>query len=638
MCGFVGVFFDQPGVVPKAADIAAMRDLLVHRGPDMAGARLGPGYGLGFRRLAILDLREEANQPMKAPDAPVWLVFNGEIYNHVALRRRLEALGHQFRTTCDTEVLLHAYLQWEEACVDHLEGMYTFAIRDERRDRTVLARDPVGIKPLYVTRVTSGQDGPAWLVASEAKAFAAWPGFRLRFDPTTLPELLAYRYTAGDRTPLMGVRRLLPGHLAVIEGGQLRTRRFFDPRDSWCDAEPTGGTFKERMAALEGVLKEAVGGELESDVPLGTQLSGGIDSGVVTAMAAQARQTPIRTFTVFFGGSVADERPEARQVARRYGAAVREIELRSDRFAELLPELVWHLDEPMNHPNSAAVYSLCKEAKRDVTVLLSGDGPDELLGGYQRYGTILRALAVSNRVPGVMRDAFRRLPRLWLEGRGEVLERAVRGDREELLLQSSAYVMPGELAALGVVGDSVGDYRRQSLASARGSSLRRMLLLDIETYLESVLMRQDKMAMAASVETRVPYLERRVIEACGRLPDEDRRQGRVGKWILRHIAQQYLGTPVTPKASKVGFAVPLNQWLRQDPGLVSRLAAISAGTAPIAAYVPEALVAAVTSGLAAQRRLETELAWMLVSLDIYLEVLASAPARAERVRRLQPAM
>ncbi len=635
MCGFVGVFFDQPDQVPSAADIDAMRDLLVHRGPDMAGSRLGPGYGLGFRRLAILDLREEANQPMKAPDVPVWLVFNGEIYNHRALRRRLEALGHQFRTSCDTEVLLHSYLQWGEACVDHLEGMYTFAIRDERSSRTVVARDPVGIKPLYLARAGGGQAGPCWLVASEAKAFAAWPGFQLRFDPTALPELLAYRFTAGERTALMDVHRLLPGHLAVIEAGQVRTRRFFDPRASWCDSELTGGTFEDRMTDLNQLLQQAVTGELESDVPLGTQLSGGIDSGVITAMAAQARDTPIRTFTVHFRGNVADERPEAREVAKQYGTEIHEIELEPTRFIELLPELTWHLDEPMNHPNSAAVYSLCKHAKKDVTVLLSGDGPDELLGGYGRYGTVLRTLAVSDRVPAAFQSVFRRLPRLKWQGRGAPLERALRSGHDELLLQSSAYVMPWELAALGMSGDAIGDFRRQSLATARGSDLRRMLLLDIETYLEAVLMRQDKMAMAASVETRVPYLERRVIEACGRLPDEDRRHGRVGKWILRHIAKQHLGREVTPKSAKVGFAVPVSQWLREDPQISARLRDIASGTAAVAAHVPKRLVNAAISGLAAGRTMETDLSWMLVSIDLYMQTLADAPRRVEQVRAAQ---
>ncbi len=630
MCGFVGVFFDDHGVVPDKAPLAAMRDLLEHRGPDMAGLRVGDGYGLGFRRLSILDLRPEANQPMRAPDADVWITFNGEIYNHNELRDRLVSMGHTFATTCDTEVLLHAYLQWGQGCVDHLEGMYGFAIRDERDGTTVIARDPVGIKPLYYARMPKeGPHGGAggWLVASESKAFAAWPGFELRFDPESLAELLAFRFVAGESSPMLGVKRILPGHVGVLRDGRWTFRRFFDVRDTWCAPGHVGGTFEERARDLEAVIAEAVKAELQSDVPLGTQLSGGVDSGLVTALAAQARDEAIKTFTVFFRGETSDERPEARKVSDRYGTERRELELVADRFVDMLPELTWHLDEPLNHPNSAAVYSLCKRAKDEVTVLLSGDGPDELLGGYERYGTALRALSVSDKVPGAVRRGLAALPRFGLQGRGEPLERALRGDADTLMLTSSAFVMPFELADMGVAGDAIGGYRRKSLATATGSPLKKMLIVDIETYMEAVLGRQDKMAMAASVETRVPYLERRVIEAVGPLSDEDRRHGRTGKWILRNIASRHLDRPVVPDERKVGFAVPLRHWLQEDPRLTTRLDAVRSGQARVAAYVPEKLVATMTEGLAAGRRMETELAWMLVSLDLYLEALASGKER-----------
>jgi len=631
MCGFVGVFPTSRARWVDPRVVVAMRDLMSHRGPDMADVRVGEGFGLGFRRLAILDLSEAANQPMTDASGRVHLVFNGEIYNHHALRDRLGARGHTFRTRCDTEALLAAYLEWGSACVTELEGMFAFVVHDERDGTTFVARDAVGIKPLYLTRVSPDGGDDAWLIASESKSFFGHPAFRTSLDASSLGELFAFRFVAGDKTPMEGVVRLLPGHSATLRGGELTIRRWYDVRHA---AGQRGDA--PDPTSFSALVEAAVHGELESDVPLGTQLSGGVDSGVVTALAARGSARPVQTFTVYFEGGAkeGDERAGARRVAQRVGAEVHEIALDARRFSAELGELTWHLDEPMNHPNSVAVFGLCREAKRHATVLLSGDGPDELLAGYDRHGSTLRMLQIARCVPHAIRRATDWLPPLGLRRRGELLESALRDSPEELLLLSSAYGSPRRLRALGLEQDCVGPYRRESLATATGSPLARMLIVDIECYLGAVLLRQDKMSMAASVETRVPYLERRVIDACVAMPDRHKRRGPVGKRILRDIAVGLLGDSLQTAGPKIGFGVPLGAWLREDPLLAARLDSCRRGAAQVCRHVPRALVDHALAGLAIGGREETELAWMLVSLDHYVDMLAGAPERGRQARRV----
>lgn len=633
MCGFVAVWFDDAELVPNPVDVTRSRDLLWHRGPDMAGLLVGNGFGLGFRRLAILDLTGAANQPMSDPSGQFHLLFNGEIYNFAALRTELESLGHSFATNSDTEVVLHAWMQWGQASVDRLRGMFAFLVVDEKQGELWLARDHVGIKPLYYSRLPAGGPG-GWIFASEAKAFAGWPGMQLAFDESTLPELLAYRYVTGERSTMRGVKRVLPGHVGLLsralpDGSAIRWSKWFDARDAWRPAEPL--TLDAAADRLWDALGPVVASELMSDVPLGSQLSGGIDSGVLTLLAARKMSLPIHAFTVYMDSpTVPDERTEARQRATLAGALLHEVALGEQEFSGRLAELSWHHDEPIDHPNSVALFALCREAKPSVTVLVSGQGADELLGGYERHPSALRQLWVSRRVPNVLRDLSKLLPTGLTHGRGEMLERAIRLDGDELLLASSAVVPPFLLGTLGIDGDAIGDFRRQSLRRSPGSALERLLFYDLETYLASILHRDDRMSMAASIESRVPYLQRGFMEAAIGLPPDCKlptRSGRpvgAGKLAMRRIAQRLWEEPLRKRSPKVGFAVPVEHWL-SEPTLHGRLQDIWAGRALASQYLPSQLRQFAQKGVAQNVRVATQLAWIALSLDMHLEALRRPP-------------
>ena len=569
MCGIAGFassFALAPDAHPRAA---AMRDVLTHRGPDEAGLHVDTHAALAHRRLSIVDLKT-GQQPLSNEDGSVWVVFNGEIYNHATVRGELEGRGHRYRTRSDTETIVHAYEEWGDECVHRFRGMFAFAIWDAPRRRLLLARDRLGVKPLYWTRHRD-----LLLFGSEIKAIFASDLVRPEARASMLPEYFATRSTAGADTLFNGISRLPPGHRLVFERGKVHVSRYWDI--------PTGTAPKvtdTRDAAdrFRDLFTESVKLRLMSDVPLGVFLSGGLDSSAIAATMARLVARPIETFSVAFKKRAFSELNYAREVSTAIGAHAHEVVIDGDDFFTALPRLVWHEDEPIAHPSSVPLYFVSSLAKKHVTVVLTGEGSDELLAGYGRYPRILwnwRAGRVyDSAVPGPLRSAVaeRLLPKLpprvaRFAGRSFLgLDRSPASmafdsfasirlsEQRSLLSRGFKYAATTERA----YGPSLAYFRTPPAGS---TLLDRLLYADMKTYLVELLMKQDQMSMAASIESRVPFLDHELVEFASTLPDACKLSGLTTKRVLREAMKTMLPASILSRP-KMGFPVPLGAWLR----------------------------------------------------------------------------
>jgi asparagine synthase (glutamine-hydrolysing) len=560
MCGICGLY--SPSGVPSAAAVDAMRARIRHRGPDQGSTDAYGACVLGHQRLRVIDL-EQGFQPVASELGDVVAVFNGELYNFPELRRELTAAGHEVRGTGDTAVIPHLYEEHGPAFVERLEGMFALALWDAPRGRLVLARDRLGKKPLVWTRLP---DGPL-AFASELKALLALPEVPREPDLAALDAYLALQYVPGERTGLRAIRRLLPGHVLVAEGGSERVERFWEPR-----LEEGPSADSEWLELVRETVTGAVRRRLVADVPLGALLSGGIDSAVVVALMAQASTEPVRTFTVGFPDAAYDEREHARAVAERYGTRHTEIVLEPDA-ATTLPRLAEAFDEPLGDEAALPLFLVCGAARGEVTVALVGDGGDESFAGYERYA----AMGLAERVPGPAAAAGSRLLRTLPSGREERRSRAFRAAR---LLEAAATpraerygrlmeVFPLETrgglwtdAAKAEVGPLLSPGFLLGQPHARG--IAGLQLLDVETYLPGDLLpKADIASMAHSLELRSPLLDHRVVELGLSLPDRLKLSGREGKQALRRAFAGDLPPSVAARG-KSGFGVPLARWFRED--------------------------------------------------------------------------
>jgi asparagine synthase (glutamine-hydrolysing) len=565
MCGIVGLVNLNPAEPVDELVVKRMRDTLRHRGPDGEGLWVEGGIGLGHRRLAIVD-PAGGHQPMTNEDQSCWIVLNGEIYNHAALRPGLEARGHRYSTRSDTETILHAYEEERERCVERLQGMFAFALWDRRRGQLLLARDRLGIKPLYYA-VTDTQ----LIFASEIKAILATGGLEPKFNTSILPEFLATRFTAGEETFLVGVRKLLPGRTLVwsFDGG-LRQRRYWRVP---LETEELPAGFKECAAEIRAQLEAAVRSHLMSDVPLGLFLSGGVDSTALAGLMAPMLREPVRTFSVGFEEREANELAYARLAARAIGAEHREVVMSPEAFFGALPRLVWHEDEPIAFTSSVPLYFVSRLAREHVKVVLTGEGADELFLGYNRYrvtawnermGRAYRAvmprpirdavMRVASALPGRVRRYTERTfltlrpgPRSLFYENFSVFSTA----RQEDLLADN-----GWLAAHDPYAEGLRYY-----AEGAGDPLERMSRADLQTYLVELLMKQDQMSMAASVESRVPFLDHAFVEHAMAIPARFKLRGWETKAVLREAVRDVVPRPILERR-KMGFPVPVGRWLR----------------------------------------------------------------------------
>ncbi len=569
MCGIAGfVSCVQLGSDARERAIR-MRDVITHRGPDEAGLHLDIRAVLAHRRLSIVDLKS-GQQPLSNEDGSVWVVFNGEIYNHAELRPELEARGHRYRTKSDTETIVHAYEEWGDDCVHRFRGMFAFAIWDARRHRLLLVRDRLGVKPLYWTRHRD-----LLIFGSEIKAILASGFVQPEARLSALPEYLATRSTSGAETLFTGIHRLPPGHRLIFERGEARVTQYWDIP---AGAVPKMRNTRDVIRRFRDLFTESVKLRLMSDVPLGVFLSGGLDSSAIAATMAPMVGRPIETFSVAFKERAFSELTYAREVSTAIGARAHEVVIDDRDYFGALPKLVWHEDEPIAHPSSVPLYFVSAMAKQHVTVVLTGEGSDELLAGYGRYPRILwnwRAGRIyDTAVPGHLRSAIAehlvpKLPPRLARFAGRSFLGADRSP-ESMVFDSFAQVRLCEQRAL--LSD---DFRKLVTPKrAYGASLAyfltppdsatlldRVLYTDMKTYLVELLMKQDQMSMAASIESRVPFLDHKLVEFAAALPEAWKLSGLTTKRVLRESMKTMLPASILNRP-KMGFPVPLGSWLR----------------------------------------------------------------------------
>jgi asparagine synthase (glutamine-hydrolysing) len=570
MCGIAGIAFSEKS--RRRIDESVLRrmsDAIHHRGPDDAGIFVSENIGLAHRRLAIVDV-SAGFQPMTNEDDSLQIVFNGEIYNHADFRDQLVENGHVYKTHCDTETILHLYEEHGASCVEFLRGMFAFAIWDSTKKELLLARDRLGVKPLYYVADENG----SLFFASEIKAlFEA--GIKPEINFAALPDQMANHGTTGEETLFRNVKRLLPGHFLIWKNGAHSIKKFWD-----VSFQPKIAVKNERDLVEEWreLFRKSVELRLMADVPLGMFLSGGIDSSAIAAEMATLVKEPIKTFSVAFAEREANELEYARLVSRKFKTDHHEITVSPREFFDVLPKLVWHEDEPIGFLASVPLYFVSKLAQQHVKVVLTGEGSDELLGGYGRYRKTLLNLAFGENYESF---APRRLRSAVQSGIG-TLPVAVKNklsrtflnlpsDLENLYFDNFA-VFPRKMQERLLSEETkarifetnpysnLQDYLSETDAA---SLLDKLLYADTKTYLHELLMKQDQMSMAASIESRVPFLDHKLVEFTARLPEKFKIRGKTTKWILREAMRGVLPEEILTR-KKMGFPVPFGNWLRGE--------------------------------------------------------------------------
>jgi asparagine synthase (glutamine-hydrolysing) len=571
MCGIAGlVAFDRLHLDDRER-VTRMRDVLAHRGPDDAGVFSDERAALAHRRLSIVDLAG-GHQPLANETDTVWIAFNGEIYNHGAVRAELESRGHQYKTRSDTETIVHAYEQWGDDVVNHLRGMFAFAVWDAARRRLLLARDRLGVKPLYWA-IAQGR----LLFASEIKGILESGLVRPEANEQALPELLGTRYLSGTETLFKGIHRLQPGHTLIWEKGTVVIHRYWDIPVGRRSAELAPLSDAALVARFRELLEESVRIRLMADVPLGMFLSGGLDSSAIAALMARLIDRPVQTFSVAFKQRAFSELDYARQVSTAIKADAHEIVIDDEDFFGALPRLIWHEDEPLAHPSSVPLYFVSALAREHVKVVLTGEGSDELLAGYGKYPRALanwKAGGAYGVVPAALRAwiADRVVPKL----PGPVGRYAKRSflamsrtpeamffdNFAAIGLQRQGALLAPSFAELATPERAYGP-SRAFFDAPNGSSttLDRLLYADMKTYLVELLMKQDQMSMAASIESRVPFLDHQLVEFAAGLPARMKLRGLTTKWVLREAVRDLL-PPAILTRKKMGFPVPFGDWIQ----------------------------------------------------------------------------
>ena len=620
MCGIAG-YIGLAAPAHVTLGLKRMADAVAHRGPDDQGffeseIRAGGRVGLAHRRLAIIDLTQ-GGQPLGNEDGTIQIVFNGEIYNFAALRQELESAGHVFRTHSDTETIVHAYEQWGDACVDRLLGMFAFALWDGPRQRLLLARDRFGKKPLFLM----AHHG-LLLFASEIKSLLAFPGVQPRFNERSLIPYLVYRYVPGPATMFEGIRKLMPGTVAVVEGGVLAERGFYTSPDALPMNPGPGSGPGDSVKAFLDLLDDAVRMRMVADVPFGAFLSGGLDSSAIVALMARHASGRVKTFSVGFAEARYSELNYARVVAKAFDTDHHEVQVSQADIVEQLPALVRFRDAPLSEPSDVPVYLLARAAQREVKMVLTGEGADEMLGGYPKH-VFERFSAGYLRLPARLRDSALRPLAQALPFDFQRAKTAV----ASMGLADFSQRMPRWFGALGLsqVGQLLapGAWKPANLAehlpvlhaAAGNSALRSILHFDQTHWLpDNLLERGDRMTMAASIEARMPFMDHRLLALVSALPDHCRVRGIQTKWILREAMKQLVPGPILTRR-KVGFRVPVNEWFRSSMKSFVMDALASPMSRVRRYFDAECLDALLVQHMSGRQNHE-KLIWALVNLEV----------------------
>jgi asparagine synthase (glutamine-hydrolysing) len=568
MCGICGKLSFDPAATVSPALIKSMADTISHRGPDDDGYFISGPVGLGFRRLSIIDL-SGGHQPLSNEDGSIQIVFNGEIYNYQELRQFLLGRGHIFRTHSDTETIVHLYEELGEACVEKLRGMFAFAIWDGKSRSLFLARDRVGIKPLYYSQTPN-----AVIFASEIKAIIADPEVKAEVRTSMIDRFLTFDYIPGEETLFKNIYKLAPGHSLSFRAGKSYKRQYWD-----LHFEPSPSTLRHAKSRLLDLLEESVSLHMISDVPVGFLLSGGVDSTAMLALAKGKTSYPLSSYTIGFSDpQMPDERPYALLAAQKFGSEHHETTIDANQFVDFLPKYIWHMEEPVCEPPAVALYYVSRLAKDFVKVLISGEGGDEAFAGYSNYRTLL-SLERLKRLPTPLRQllstTFSMLTRFAMPG-----AHAKSAHFLHARLEDSYYSRTSDPTrffnchwqqfyssdfARGV------DKRLSSHAATkhlrnghRAGPLGKMLYVDTKTWLpDDLLVKADKMTMANSIELRVPLLDHRILEFAASLPQDFKVRGFTTKYIAKKTLNGCVPREIL-RRKKAGFPVPYEQWLRRD--------------------------------------------------------------------------
>ncbi|MCA1615398.1 MAG: asparagine synthase (glutamine-hydrolyzing) [Acidobacteria bacterium] len=654
MCGINGIAYSaRAGREVDASLLALMRDVITHRGPDDGGSYIDRNVGLGHRRLSIVDVAS-GQQPMTNEDGRLRITYNGEIYNHADFRAALEARGHRYRTHCDTETILHLYEEHGAACVEHLRGMFAFAIWDESRRELFVARDRLGVKPLYYVHAPDG----SLYFASEIKALLAAGAVRPELNYGALPDQFANHATCGDETLFHGVRRLAPGHtLTWREDGSVNVRKYWDVSFAGGGEEEEGsgarGSEADLIAEWDELFRTSVRLRLMADVPLGMFLSGGIDSSAIAAVMSGMVDSPVKTFSVAFAEREANELEYARVVARAFKTDHHEVVVSPEDFFAALPRMVWHEDEPLAHPSSVPLYFVSRLAARHVKVVLTGEGSDEMLAGYGRYRKTVYNLAAGARYHGWTNEAARRAVR----GAVSLLPPAstprqklartflfLAPDIESIYFDNFAVFDRAMQAGLftgetkeRIAADSGGrgldpyaNVRAHLEQTDARTLLGRLLYADTKTYLHELLMKQDQMSMAASIESRVPFLDHKLVEFTARLPERLKLRGWTTKYVLRRAMRGVLPERIL-KRPKMGFPVPVAAWLRGPYRSVVDEYVLGERALARGLFAPDFVRALVARDRAGENHWER--VWALVNFEMWLRQFIDGEGSGEVTRR-----
>jgi asparagine synthase (glutamine-hydrolysing) len=568
VCGICGKLrFDKDAEVSPRL-IKSMADSISHRGPDDEGFYVRGQIGLGFRRLSIIDL-SGGHQPLSNEDGTVWIIFNGEIYNYVELRDWLLTKGHIFRTKSDTEVIVHLYEEMGPNCVDRLRGMFAFAIWDARESSLLLARDRIGIKPVYYSVSET-----AVVFASEIKAILVDPEIQATIDVPQIDKVLSFNYLPGEDTLLRNVRKLPPGAYMLVKNGSVQIHRYWD-----LAFEPSELSLAEAEEQLARLLDECVRQHMISDVPVGFLLSGGVDSTAMLGLAQGKTEQALSSFTIgFTDPGVIDERPYAKLAAERYGTDHHELTLSSKEFESLVPKYIWHMEEPVCEPPAIALFCITALARKYVKVLISGEGGDEAFAGYQIYRNMLWLerikaalgptkngiaaclIAMNSVLHSRKIDKYAPLMKLPLEAN------YFSGTSNRMGFFNENYEQvysPDFLAVVnkGETFQSVTNYLRSKEING---TVNKMLYVDTKTWLpHDLLLKADKMTMANSIELRVPFLDHKLLEFAASLPDNYKVRRFTTKYIAKRVLRNKVPREIL-RRKKTGFPVPYVSWLRSD--------------------------------------------------------------------------
>ena len=568
MCGICGklAFDRQVNISPTL--LKAMADAIAHRGPDDEGYYVSGQVGFGFRRLSIIDLKT-GHQPISNEDGSVWIVFNGEIYNYQELRRQLQVKGHVFSTQTDTEVIVHLYEEYGEKCVEKLRGMFAFAIWDARQESLLLARDRIGIKPLYYWL-----SDKSVIFGSEIKAILADPEVKVEIVPQMIDRFLTFYYVPGEETLFRNIRKLAPGSYMVVKNGKVEISSYWDLH--FLPIEQTTEDAEGRLLAL---LDESVRLHMIADVPVGVLLSGGVDSTAMLDFAGEKTNHSLSTFTLGFSEpGMADERPYARLAANQYGTNHHEITISPKEFADFLPKFAWHMEEPVCEPQAIALYYVSKLAKDHVKVLISGEGGDEAFAGYQTY----RGILWLERLKSVLRPCNRPLSSalMWANRLFDSDRIAKYAPLMQLPFESYYYsrtsspfhyfnvhsreLYSSSFEALTDKHYSLASVIRYLRNDEKNGKVNQMLYVDTKTSLpDDLLLKADKMTMANSIELRVPFLDHELLEFASSLPEKLKINGFTTKFIAKRALRHRVPREILQRR-KAGFPVPYASWFRRE--------------------------------------------------------------------------